>query len=439
MEILSLGEKIKLKRKEKNMTLKDLAGDKVTPGQISLVESGKSKPSIDLLEYIANKIDVSIDYILETEEHQADNLCKYYADIAYASIMNSSYKQALDALNMGMAYAKDYDREYYIGLYNLYYGMIDYKQENYENAQSEFMSASEVFLKTCKYKDLLETYMQLGMTAFKLSYFNSSLNYYKQAEKVMNNNKIVDDELLMNIYFNISLCYSRLENYSPSIDYALLSMEKLKKTTDRFQYSQSLLMLSLSYNSANKFDEALKYAQKAVDVLKELNKLNLIAKMETNMGIILSNIGSIGESFKHLQNAYKIESDIDDKMLPYTMLRIADNYLKVNDFDKAIEIVKKAYAKCCNTGQDEYMVAIYYYFYKIYCLKDDKKNAEISLLEAIGYLQNLDMPKELANVYIMLGEFYQKEKKQSEALEYLNKGLKIYKELGIVSSASINL
>ena len=53
MEILSLGEKIKKRRKELNMTLKDLAGDRITPGQISLVESGRSNPSMDLLEYLA--------------------------------------------------------------------------------------------------------------------------------------------------------------------------------------------------------------------------------------------------------------------------------------------------------------------------------------------------------------------------------------------------
>ena len=38
MEILTLGEKIKRRRKEQKMTLKDLAGDRITPGQISLVE-----------------------------------------------------------------------------------------------------------------------------------------------------------------------------------------------------------------------------------------------------------------------------------------------------------------------------------------------------------------------------------------------------------------
>lgn len=37
MNILSIGEKIRKKRKELGMTLRDLAGSRVTTGQISLI------------------------------------------------------------------------------------------------------------------------------------------------------------------------------------------------------------------------------------------------------------------------------------------------------------------------------------------------------------------------------------------------------------------
>ena len=45
MNILSLGEKIKKLRKEKNMTLKELAGDRITAAQISHIERDKSHTS----------------------------------------------------------------------------------------------------------------------------------------------------------------------------------------------------------------------------------------------------------------------------------------------------------------------------------------------------------------------------------------------------------
>jgi len=72
MEILSLGEKIKRKRKELKMTLKDLAKDRITPGQISLVESGRSNPSMDLLEYLASSLNTTVEYLMESEESQAE-------------------------------------------------------------------------------------------------------------------------------------------------------------------------------------------------------------------------------------------------------------------------------------------------------------------------------------------------------------------------------
>jgi len=94
MEILSLGEKIKRKRKELNMTLKDLAGDRITPGQISLVESGKSNPSMDLLEYLANTLNTTVEYLMESEETQAEKICLYYENIAESLILNSDLVQA---------------------------------------------------------------------------------------------------------------------------------------------------------------------------------------------------------------------------------------------------------------------------------------------------------------------------------------------------------
>jgi len=42
MEILSLGQKIKKLRKEKSLTLKELAGDRITAAQISHIERDKS-------------------------------------------------------------------------------------------------------------------------------------------------------------------------------------------------------------------------------------------------------------------------------------------------------------------------------------------------------------------------------------------------------------
>lgn len=60
---MTLGKRIRQLRKERKMTLVDLAGDKITKGMLSLIENDKSTPSMETLSHIAKRLDVSIGYL----------------------------------------------------------------------------------------------------------------------------------------------------------------------------------------------------------------------------------------------------------------------------------------------------------------------------------------------------------------------------------------
>ncbi|WP_047984655.1 helix-turn-helix domain-containing protein [Ornithinibacillus californiensis] len=60
----TVGERIKQLRKEKKLTLAQLAQDKMSAAMVSLIENGKSKPSAENLEHIANVLNVSITDLL---------------------------------------------------------------------------------------------------------------------------------------------------------------------------------------------------------------------------------------------------------------------------------------------------------------------------------------------------------------------------------------
>ncbi len=112
MEILSLGEKIKKRRKELNMTLKDLAGNRITPGQISLIESGKSNPSMDLLQYLTDILNISIEYLMETEKLKQKKTCIYFQNIAESYIMNKDLIEGEKYIDRAIYFAEEYNLEY---------------------------------------------------------------------------------------------------------------------------------------------------------------------------------------------------------------------------------------------------------------------------------------------------------------------------------------
>lgn len=62
---MTLGERIKELRKEQGLTLVNLAGSKITKGMLSLIENNKSKPSMDTLEYLAEKLGVTVSYLTQ--------------------------------------------------------------------------------------------------------------------------------------------------------------------------------------------------------------------------------------------------------------------------------------------------------------------------------------------------------------------------------------
>ena len=82
--------KTKLRRRELNLTLRELAGSRVTPAQLSYVETDKCKPSLDLLEYISDRLGLGMDYLLESDANQVSEFCQYSITIVEIEIEATS-------------------------------------------------------------------------------------------------------------------------------------------------------------------------------------------------------------------------------------------------------------------------------------------------------------------------------------------------------------
>ena len=64
---MTLGEKIKARRRELKITQSDLAGSEITRNMISAIEKDKALPSLSTLKYIANALDLPLPYLLSEE------------------------------------------------------------------------------------------------------------------------------------------------------------------------------------------------------------------------------------------------------------------------------------------------------------------------------------------------------------------------------------
>ncbi|MDD5794355.1 MAG: helix-turn-helix domain-containing protein [Clostridiales bacterium] len=431
MEILTLGEKIKRKRKKLNMTLKDLAKERITPGQISLVESGRSNPSMDLLEYLAENLNTTVEYLMESEESQAEKITMYYEQLAESFILSHDFETAEDYLEKASEYANKYELEFSKGKLLYLKGIILEENKDLEVAQQNYLSANVIFVKNNKYENVIDTFLRLTKISIKAKAYHSANSYLKQAEIVYLDNNIGNDVVLGEIYYYMSKVYFSLENFKQSLKYAFLAEEKFEGVYDKDKYSKSLLLIAQNYSENNDLENALIYSNKALEVQKKVVKNNNISDVENNLGELFCDLNKIENSFKHYNRAKEIKIINKSNNLNVTLINMCKNYIKEKDIVKCEELLNKIYDRLTeNDIVDRLNCDLIKY--RILCIKERTIEAENLLIDIYNYAKKSEVNDFVAELCIMISKFYLDNKKDNLAKKYLDEAVNIYKKMGLI-------
>lgn len=431
MEILTLGEKIKRKRKKLNMTLKDLAKERITPGQISLVESGRSNPSMDLLEYLAENLNTTVEYLMESEESQAEKITMYYEQLAESFILSHDFETAEDYLEKASEYANKYELEFSKGKLLYLKGIILEENKDLEVAQQNYLSANVIFVKNNKYENVIDTFLRLTKISIKAKAYHSANSYLKQAEIVYLDNNIGNDVVLGEIYYYMSKVYFSLENFKQSLKYAFLAEEKFEGVYDKDKYSKSLLLIAQNYSENNDLENALLYSNKALEVQKKVVKNNNISDVENNLGELFCDLNKIENSFKHYNKAKEIKIINKSNNLNVTLINMCKNYIKEKDIVKCEELLNKIYDRLTeNDIVDRLNCDLIKY--RILCIKERTIEAENLLIDIYNYAKKSEVNDFVSELCIMISKFYLDNKKDNLAKKYLDEAVNIYKKMGLI-------
>lgn len=429
MEILTLGSKIKKRRKELNLTLKELAGDRVTPAQLSYVETDKCKPSLDLLEYIAGKLGLEMDYLLESEKKQVSRYCEYNIKASLALIIEGRYKEALSKASEVAYASEEYGLKCFHGEAERCLGIIYRDLGRYREANNHYLKALEKFSQVDSRDKIAEIYLHLALICYEKKYNSSSLAYLIQAERFVEKLEDADIVLKVKIYYYMMKVYDLLGNNKKSLFYAELLSQSLKILNNRKKYGEALLSTAKLMEEQNKFDRALENVNKALNVYNIINAMEFVAKAETNLGNTYSKNNMLDESFTHLYKAAVLKKVMDDDTIPLTLMEIARNHIIRKDFDKAFDIINEALNLSIKLNNRQYEAMAYELLYSAYNEKGEYIKAEESIRRCSDILESNSDYRELACCCMEMGEFYRRINREKEAVEFISKSIETFKKL----------
>lgn len=433
MEILSLGEKIKRRRKELNMTLKDLAKDRITPGQISLVESGRSNPSMDLLEYLSSSLNTTVEYLMESEESQAEKISRYYSQVAESYILSEDYSKGEDYIQEALKYAEKYNLEYRKAKILYLRGLTNILKGELTLAQQFFLSANVIFIKNNNYDEIIQTFLNLGRITLDLKAYNSASSYLRQAEKVYTDNNIGNDYVLGKIYYYMSKTYFAVEDTENAKEYAYLAKGKFEQIYDKKEYAKTLLHISEEYSNKGDLANAIKFSDKTLKIYEEVNKINNLSSIENNLGKMFYDFEKIEESFKHYKLAKEIVGNNNDKLFVETTLNMCKNHIKLKNIIKCEALLKEVYPRI---SDDNYEGIIEYNLirYRIHTIKEEFDSAEMILIQTYKLAKDRGLYKKAGELAIMLGKYFMDKKYMDKAKEFLDEAVSLYKQEGILEN-----
>lgn len=426
----SIGEKIKRKRKELNMTLRDLAGDKITVSQISLMESGKSKIAIDHLEYFANVLDTPVEYFLESGDKQAIKICNFYVNMAICDLYEENFCGVEEAIKKISSIADEYNLEFMKYKVYLIRGKYFYSIRKFDDAAENILIANFGFLKFPSGEELIESFLYLGYISMEQkNYLNAISNFKSSIEFAKKQMFFEYDVILFKVYYLISKSYMELGYYEKAKIYmgkSIHGLNKIYKIRDSaldFRNKAKVCMEN------NQLENAIKFSKISRKCFERFYRLRDRQFVEINISNTMINQNEFNNVEMYLTRAKNLRDNygFDDSFEIYkNFTRLS---IKNGNLNRAKCFLEKV-EKYLDKNKFSNFIDLYMLNYEINVSEENFSEAEIYLIMSYNVCKDFGEYEMAGNFCVRLSKHYIENNRMFEAENIIKEALVQYGKVG---------
>lgn len=425
---ISLGERVKDRRRELGMTQQELAGEELTRGFISQVEKGMVLPSLGSLELIAARLRKPVAYFLEKGTPSTDTAVRERLDdlaaLAEAKVDQNDLERAgyllgeAQALLTGSNYPLQRSRILRLmGTSSLLAGDPQEAVSCLEQSRA-LVSPDEAPL------DLAKCCNALGAAYYSLQNYTASVSAYEESLRLIDKCPNPDQVFKMKVLVNLGISHCKAGSYHRTIDWLENSLGLSEVSGSFFKLGDVFMTLGVAYQNTGDLEHAATYYRKALLFFQVLERPDMIARAHHNLGGVTALRGDLNQALDHFNASMKIYDELGDSSSKADAVgEVARVFYQQSRFDDA-----RAYCiRALDGTGDEYEQARLQIVLGRIEESLGSHKASIRAFEAgITLLQKLGRDGELAAAYSELGNAYRTIGKHAEASEYLSKAVNLF-------------
>ncbi|MBE6062328.1 MAG: transcriptional regulator [Clostridium butyricum] len=422
MEILSTGEKIKRARIFKGITLKELCEDKISIAKMSCIENGKAKADKELLEYIAEKIDIDFEYLVEDVYEQITNNLENIKRNIWCDI--ESENKIKDNLSYAIKY-KYFDLAFELIHILFSYYVEDNKVENIQLIVSQYY---DLYQRNNKPKNTYIYFKDMARYLFQNGEYIEAASYYSKLREMMSNQneKDFDKNDYCLISYNEALCFKQLNKFEEAYDILSNVIECVDNLIDEeykgdIYHIYAILCIKLRKNCADN------YKKKAYDYQK-FNPISL-ALSHGEYGKYYFEIGERDKAISEIEEGIKIFPN-DNECKNVEFLNYCTHlFIENKEFEVANKLAEEALDMAIITDNIKLIEKSYYLKGTILQKMDKHSEAEKYMNLSLDALFKFGSREERKNRYYEMANLYYKLGSTTDSLKYFNLALNVDKKI----------
>jgi len=180
----SLGTRIRKLRKEQKLTLEALAGDRLTKGMLSQIENDKAKPSMESLDYIAERLGVKASELLEEVTPSSIRQLLEQVEILFAEVKRGDTDHHQEIVDLIKPSVESLPQSYEAGRLLYIYADAQY-EAGLSTWEAPLLQARTIFKEINLLSHWFKTFvLQMAIIAEKRQY-ELAFSYMLQAKEII--------------------------------------------------------------------------------------------------------------------------------------------------------------------------------------------------------------------------------------------------------------
>lgn len=424
MEILSTGEKIKRARIYKGLTLKDICEEKISVSKMSCIENNKVTAEPWILEYISEKLELDLDYLMHDVKDQILENIKTFKSYKKNDSYSDNYVE--NAL-YNLEYAETY--HYYDLACEILHLLFSYhlSKNNFDDLRVIIPRYYDLCQKSNDELFQLKYYMDIAVYLSYNGEHSQAISYYSSVRKRLKELEVEDKSQLIRATYNECAALITIEDFETA-------KERRDELAEIVDYSETDILkgdiyhifaiLALYTNDQEKFKE---YEAKTLHYYRDDARRRAMCFQNFALTMFKNNKRSTAEIY--INEAIEQYPKEDTEQLCSFLIIVVQTLLENEILELAQKIIDEVLNYAINLDSTKFIESAYYYKAVILQMQNNYSSSETYMNLSLDTLVKYGSKCKIYKRYLEMGEMYHKLGEISESIKFFNLAMQLEKKM----------